>query len=203
MTNHRAIFLLVVACVACRGEEAREATAESSGSGPLRVVAIPNARLISESGIGPVKLGVSLDSAKRIEPQLAFSRTSDGEGVALVLVTIGSDSLIAYLGEEDPSAPVNTSKPVRSLETMSPNFSAEQGIHAGSMVTDVEKVYGPAKEIFKSEIESREFITFASQPSKLQFRLDSGAGVFASDSTMTTRVTPGARIFSISVSSND
>lgn len=203
MTNHRAVLLLAIACVACRGEEAREHTATSADFGTMKVVAVPNSLLISESGIGPVKLGVSLDSARKIEPQLAFSRTSDGEGVALVLVTIGSDSLIAYLGEEDPSAPVNTSKPVRSLETMSPNFYAEQGIHAGSLVTDVEKVYGQTKEIFKSEIESREFITFASQPPKLQFRLDSGTGIFAADSTMTTQFTPGARIFSISVSSND
>ena len=203
MTNHGAILLLAIACVACRGEEAREHTAGSTGSGSLRVVSIPNSQLISESGIGPIKLGVSLDSAKKIEPQLAFSRTSDGEGVALVLVTIGPDSLIAYLGEEDPSAPVNTSKPVRSLETMSPNYYAEQGVHAGSLVTDVEKVYGPTKDIFKSEIESREFITFASQPPKLQLRLDSGTGIFAPDSTTTTRFTPGARIFSISVSIND
>lgn len=164
------------------------------------MAAVPNSQLISASGIGPIKLGVSLDSARKIEPQLAFSRTSDGEGVALVLVTIGSDSLIAYLGEEDPSAPVNTSKPVRLLETMSSNFYTEQGIHAGSLVVDVEKSYGPTKEIMKSEIESREFITFASQPSKLQFRLDSGTGIFGQDSATTARFTPGARIFSISVS---
>jgi hypothetical protein len=202
MTGSRAVFLLAITCVACRGEEAKERAPVSADFGTLRVVAIPNELLISEAGIGPVKLGFSLDSARKIEPQLAFSRTSDGEGVALVLVTIGPDSLIAYLGEEDPSAPVNTSKPVRSVETMSPSFNAEQGIHAGSLVTDVEKVYGPIKEVFKSEIESREFITFANQPPGLQFRLDSGAGVFGPDSTVTTRFTPGARIFSIAVSSS-
>jgi hypothetical protein len=199
MTTARTVFLALICCVACSGEQSREDATQSASSGALRAVAIPNERLISESGIGPVRLGVSLDSARSMHPGLVFSRTSDGEGVALVQVVSGPDTLIAYLGEEDPSAPVNSSKVVRSVETFSPNFLTEQGIHAGSLVTDAENAYGKTKEISRSEIESREFITFADQPAKLDFRLDSGAGVFEPDSTMTTRTVPGARIFSISV----
>jgi hypothetical protein len=155
--------------------------------------------LISERGIGQIKLGASLQSATALNPNLDFARTSDGEGVALIAIGIGADTVIAYVGEDDPSASVDLTKPVMSLETMTPGFQTTQGIHAGSFVTDAESVYGMITRIDKSEIESREYVTFSNQPLNMTFRLESGTGVFEGDSMTTSRLAPRARIFSIAV----
>jgi hypothetical protein len=117
-----------------------------------------------------------------------------------VEIALGLDTVIAYTGEEDPSSPVDTTKPIRSLETMTPGFQTAVGIHPGSLVSDAESVYGRITRIEKSEIESREFIMFTNQPTGMTFRLDNGSGVFDEGSVTTTRLVPRARIFSILVS---
>jgi hypothetical protein len=164
------------------------------------VFPVPADVLISSTSIGPLRLGISLDSIAKKTKDLDIARTSDGEGVALVEIALGLDTVIAYTGEEDPSSAVDATKPIRSLETMTPGFQTAVGIHPGSLVSDAESVYGRIAQIEKSEIESREFITFANQPKGMTFRLDSGSGVFDEGSTTTTRLVPRARIFSIMVS---
>ena len=161
---------------------------------------VPDDVLISSRGIGPIRLGISLDSIAKKTKDLDIARTSDGEGVALVEIALGLDTVIAYSGEEDPSSAIDATKPIRSLETMTPGFQTAVGIHPGSLVSDAVSVYGRIAQIQKSEIESREFVTFANQPKGMTFRLDSGSGVFDEGSTTTTRLVPRARIFSIMVS---
>ena len=144
--------------------------------------------------MGLVGLGQLLGTEK-----LKFERTSDGEGVALVAIYFGADTVIAYLREDDPNTHVDLTKPISSLEAMTPGFKTDKGVHPRSLIADVEKVYGKTVRIDKSEIESREYITFENQPAYLNFRIDAGSGLFEGDSMSTTRYAPGSRIFSISI----
>jgi hypothetical protein len=185
------LALLSIACIG--GEE------EIQDSASAYVFPVARDILISGAGIGPVRIGLSLDSIAKIAPNLDLNRTSDGEGVALVEIPLGLDTVIAYTGEEDPSAPVDPSRRVISVETMTPGFRTPQLIHPGSLVRDAESVYGKIVRVEKSEIESREYVTFANQPAGLTFRLEIGSGVFESGSATTTKLAPRARIFSISV----
>jgi hypothetical protein len=75
-----------------------------------------------------------------------------------------------------------------------------KGVRPGSFVSHVETVFGKTKEIVESEIESRQYIVFESQPAFLRFRLDY-TGVFPSGGT-TREFKPGARILSIAISSH-
>ena len=188
--------LVAMLCVACMGQDE-----EPLDSAAAYVFPVAKEILISAAGIGPVRLGLSLDSIAKLTPNLELNRTSDGEGVALVEIPLGLDTVIAYTGEENPSSPVDHSRHVISLETMTPGFKTPQLIHPGSFVRDAESVYGKIVRIDRSEIESREYITFANQPPNLTFRLDIGSGVFESGSATTTQLKPRARIFSISVRS--
>jgi hypothetical protein len=104
-----------------------------------------------------------------------------------------------YTGEEDTSAAVDLGKPIISIETMTPGFQTSQLIHAGSLVRDAESVYGKVVKVEKSEIESREYVTFAQQLPNMTFRLDHGSGVFEPGSSITTQLKPRSRIFSITV----
>lgn len=171
------------------------ASSEPSAVGP----AAPSC-LITGSAIGLVQLGVSLDEAQRRMPQATFTRTSDGEGVALVDVAVDGASLaVLYAGEEDSEKPVDLTRPIEVLETFNPTCATAEGIHPGSTVEAAEAAYGTVGSISRSEIESREYIHFEHPPTGLQFRLDY-SGEFAEGESETRRHAPGAKIFSISVS---
>jgi hypothetical protein len=163
----------------------------------------PDGHLIVASGMGGIQLGMSLEQAQGAFPAAKFERTSDGDGAALVEITIAPDeSMVVWTGEDDPAAPIDWSKRIKTIETFSPNFHTAEGVHPGALVTDVEIAFGKAKEIQKSEIESREYIEFERQPAGLTFRLDY-TGIFSPGSPRrTTKFDPAGKIFSIAVSSD-
>ncbi|HXD18888.1 MAG TPA: hypothetical protein VN654_17870 [Vicinamibacterales bacterium] len=158
--------------------------------------------VVSTSGMGSVRLQMTLDEARRALPVGKFERTSDGDGAALVEVTLSpAESMILSADEDNSSDPIDWSKRIKTIETFSPAFHTVEGVHPGSLVTDVEMVFGKTREIEKSEIESREYIAFEKQPSYLTLRLDS-AGIFSAGSRRTTKFEPDAKILSVAVSTN-
>ena len=155
---------------------------------------------VTSGGIGPLRLGMTLQAAQHAMPQARLSRTSDGEGVALVNVALEGESLaVAYAGEDDAEKPLDMARPIEHLETFSAACASAEGIHPGSTVEEGEAAYGPLRIIRRSEIESREYVEFEHQPPGLQFRLDY-SGDFAEGESETRRHAPGARILSIAVS---
>jgi hypothetical protein len=160
-----------------------------------------DSHLITASAMGRAQLKMTLAEARRVLPTASFARTSDGDGAALVEVVYGKDdSLILWADEDDPATPIDWSRKILTIETFSAAFHTREGVHPGSFVNDVVTLLGPVLEIVKSEIESREYITFARQPEALRFRLDY-TGVFAPGARRTTRAEPDAKIWSIAISS--
>jgi len=157
-------------------------------------------RLITESGMGDVRLRMTLNEVRRALPTASFRRTSDGDGAALVEIGLGKDSLTVWADEDDATAPIDWSKRIVNVEAFSAGFHTREGVHPGSLVTDVEAFFGAVREIEESEIESRQYVTFARQPRALTFRLDY-TGIFSPGNRRTTRFAPGAKILSIMVSS--
>jgi hypothetical protein len=157
--------------------------------------------LITATAMGRVRLGVTLDETRRALPAASFSRTSDGDGVALVEIAFGPDnSLSVWADEDEPATPIDWAKRIVTIQTFSAAFHTREGIHPGSLVTEAARFFGPVREIVKSEIESREYITFARQPRDLTFRLDH-TGIFSPGLRQTTSFAPGAKIWSIAISS--
>jgi hypothetical protein len=155
--------------------------------------------IADESGIGPIKLGMTLAQAKQALPGAKFERATDGDGVALVDVSMGKDPIMSlFADEEDASRPIDWSKPIRSIESFSPACVTREGVHPGSLALDVEKIYGRTRSVMQSEIESREYIEFERQPAGLTFRLDY-TGIFADGSRESKEFDPKAKIFSIQV----
>ena len=154
---------------------------------------------ITENGIGPIKLGMTLLEAKRAFPKATFSRGSDGEGVALVNVnTKESQVMVLYAGEEYRDKPINWSKRISSIETFSSHCSTKLGVRPGGLVAEAEKQYGKVRKIIMSEIEARQFVEFKNQPRGMIFRIDY-SGVFAAGQSETLRFRPDAKIYSIAI----
>lgn len=131
------------------------------------------ARAISKNGVGPIKLGMTLGEARKAAPGATFKRTGDGDGAALVEITLARGvTMQVWADEEDASKPIDWRKKIQNIETFSKAFRTAEGVHAGMKVSDVNRVYGATKAIETSEIESRQFITFEKHPARMLFRLD-------------------------------
>ncbi|HEX6322373.1 MAG TPA: hypothetical protein VFZ36_01505 [Vicinamibacterales bacterium] len=138
-------------------------------------------RLITANGVGPIKVGMTLGEARKAVPRAAFARVSDGDGAALVQIALARDvTMQAWADEEDPAKPIDWRKKILSIETFSAAFHTAEGAHPGMKVAAANRLYGATQAIETSEIESRQFITFAKHPAGLLFRLDETGGALLS-----------------------
>jgi len=154
---------------------------------------------ITENGIGPITLGMTLLEARRAFPGATFSRGEDGDGVALIDVSVKKSAVLTlFAGEQDKNSPINWSKKIAFIRTSSPSCSTRLGVRPGSLVAEAEKRYGRVFKIVKSEIESREFARFKNQPKGLIFQLDY-SGVFKDGQYETVSYRPEAKILSIAI----
>jgi hypothetical protein len=201
-------LLIVTAAILACGRPAADPQAKVEASEPRGQRDTASGRspaedgyLISRAGIGGVRLGMTLAEARRALPTATFARATDGDGVALIKVTLAPEqALTLWADEDDPAAAIDWTKTVRTIETFSSAFRTAEGVHPGAAVSEVESVYGTTRMIEMSEIESRQYIFFARQPDYLTLRLNY-TGIFRDGARSTTEVGPDAKIMSIAVSS--
>ncbi len=179
-------------------DQSADRAADPSGG---QAIPVTDDHRITSDSMGRVRLRMTLDEARQALAAASFTRTSDGEGMALVQASLGEgDALVLAADETDAAAAIDWSKPILFIQTFSSKFHTAEGIAPGSLVTDVVGVYGLIREITLSEIEARQYIRFERQPMGLTFRLDY-TGVFAPGESRTTRCEPGAKLMGIEIAS--
>jgi hypothetical protein len=161
--------------------------------------------LIQKDGIGGIKLGQNLKQVKQKFPKAKMDKTSDADGVSFVAITLSKDILVfaSQDEEDDPDAPIKLHKKINFLETDSPTCHTTSGVHPGMKIKDAEAKLGKVKGIQLSEIEAREYATFAHQPKHFGFRVEQGTGIYPSKGetpNQTRRYRQTGRIEAISVS---
>lgn len=161
--------------------------------------------LIQKDGIGGIKLGQNLKQVKQKFPKAKMERTSDAEGVAYVAITLSKDVMVIAFqdGDDDPDSPIKLHKKIDSLSTYSPACHTASGVHPGMKIKDAEAKLGKVKKIIMSEIEAREYVTFARQPKNFTFEVERGTGIYPGKGgapNQTRRYRQMARIEAISVS---
>lgn len=147
--------------------------------------------LITDNSVGPVRLGITVAQARRALRGLTLSRTSDGEGIALIAVKRRKQTVMTlYAGEQNPASRINERGKIEFIEVWSASYHTADGVHPKMPLREVEQKYGQLKQIILSEIEAREFATFATQPGRMQLRIadDNGmAGIYNEGQNTTTR----------------
>ena len=70
--------------------------------------------LIQKDGIGGIKLGQNLKQVKQNFPKAKIERTSDGDGMAYVAITLSKDVLVfaSQDGQDDPDTPIKLHKKI-------------------------------------------------------------------------------------------
>ena len=136
--------------------------------------------LIQKDGIGGIKLGQNLKQVKQKFPKVKMDKTSDADGVSFVAIALSKDVLVfaSQDGEDDPDTPIKLHKKINFLETDSSTCHTTSGVHPGMKIKDAEAKLGKVKGIQLSEIEAREYATFARQPKHFGFRVEQGAGIY-------------------------
>ncbi|MFI0399611.1 MAG: hypothetical protein ACH34X_11045 [Thiolinea sp.] len=155
--------------------------------------------VITSNSIAGVKVGIKVSDIKKVLPKAKLKRSSDGEGLALISVLVnGKELMQAYANEENPEAKINLTKKVVSLETLNPLCKTKDNIGPRVFTSVAAKKWGGVKEIMKSEIESREYITFKRQPKGLELRIDY-SGIYKAGVNTTTRYKKNSKIYSLSI----
>lgn len=141
--------------------------------------------VISETGIGPAQLGMTLGDLKAaLGSGTEFTIESpfivDFDAVA---VRQGDDVLFYILSL--PDKPLSDADPIEGLYTDNPKFRTDAGVGPGTSIAQAEQAYGAATLSYNTQNESREYARFQQQPSaNISFATgsgsQSGAGIYAS-----------------------
>ncbi len=170
---------------------------------PLAAQNSSSSREVTGYSIAELKIGMTISEARKAMRYATFRRVSDGEGIPLIGVYLKSRQLMNfYAGEESSEGPIDENAVIEFIETRSSGYRTSEGIRVGMKVSDVESRLGKLKEIFMSEIESREFAEFSERTPGLQFRLQApndNAGIYPEGEMVAQSYRPGATVFSISV----
>ncbi|MEN9355532.1 MAG: hypothetical protein RL318_2857 [Fibrobacterota bacterium] len=159
-----------------------------------------SACLVDSLGVGGIRLGMSLATARKALPGARFERSGDGDGMASVTVKRDSaDWMDLYTTVEDPEAALTDTETVTVIQTTHEGCATAGGVHPGLPLDQAAAKLGALTEISLSEIESREYATFAATPQWLGLRVD-GAGIYAGELRTTKNVRADGKITSLTVS---
>ena len=159
--------------------------------------------LIRPYSAGPVSTGMTIAEARKALPGDSFKRTTDGEGLALVAVeSKGELQMTLFAGEDDPDKPIDPQAKIEYIEVFGKMYHTPFGVHPGMTIAEAETKAGKLKEIVTSEIEAREFATFANQPDEYNIRVlgkNDTAGIYSARSNKAAKYSEGAYVFSVGV----
>lgn len=162
-----------------------------------------NKKMITSSSVDNVKIGMTVADLRRALLPMTMSRTTDGEGTALIAVKEGNKTMMTlYAGENDSKDKINEKAKIISIEVWSPCYKTTAGVHVGMPLKEVEAFYGKLKGIYLTEIESREYAEFEKLPKDLSLRVygkNESAGIYSDDSRKTQNFRESAYVASITV----
>ena len=157
---------------------------------------------ITGTSAGGIRLGMTLEQARRGLSACRLRRSEDGEGVVQVGVRCrGHDVMSFYAGEENRYAKINWKRRIEFIEVWDKRFKTADGVHPHMYLRDTEKILGKVREIIITQIESREFVTFRKIRKGIEYR--TYGGIYTRPKFTTTTYEPGSRINSIQVSKSN
>ena len=148
---------------------------------------------ITDSAAGPVQLGMLSSDILATLPGATAAIERDGEGIEWMTVTLNGEALMNIMLDRI----THTANLIRII---SPRFITESKVKVGENLQSVGEKLGGLTEIQWTEIESREFATFAKAPGTMIFQVigkDGTAGIYPKEETTPTVADSSATIHSI------
>ncbi len=157
-------------------------------------------KLITQNSVGPINIEMTVAEARKALAPMTLSRSSDGEGIALIAVKKGENEVMTlYANEPDASAPIDENAMIEQIYVWDETYKTDAGVHPKMEISNVVAIYGKVLEITLSEIESREYATFENQLRGMAFRVRGAptAGNYAENERRATRFSRGAIVSAI------
>jgi tetratricopeptide (TPR) repeat protein len=171
---------------------------------PARSQQSSSASAITETSVGPVRLGMTVAQVRSALPGLTLTRATDGEGTPMIFVKRGATLLMTlYAGETSPGTTIDERAVIEFVEARDSSYRTAAGVYPRMSLPEVERKYGKLHEITLSEIEAREHATFANHPAGISFRVRTDsvlAGIYPANQARTERYSPTAYVSGISIS---
>lgn len=148
---------------------------------------------ITTGSAGPVQLGMPSAEILAALPGVTAGVELDGEGIEWMTLSMNNETLMNVMLDKN----THTASLIRVL---SPRFATAEGVRVGENLQSAGDKLGGLTEIQWTEVESREFATFANVPASMVFQVISNegtAGVYSNGETITTLASASAAIHSI------
>jgi hypothetical protein len=148
---------------------------------------------------------MTVEQAQQALPGVTFRAGTDGDGAALIMVTMisvtrGTILWMHLYPAADPRPGPAAPKIIEAIRVFDPACATPEGIHVGMTLAQVERRLGPLIEVVMGEIESREFATFPRLPRWLLLQADNGgatAGVYEHGKRTTRKYAGGSTVQSL------
>lgn len=174
-------------------------------AGVVQIAQAKPSCLITTNSIAGVRVGMTLKQAIAQVPKAKLEMDWDGEGINYLAMRLpGADEQLLWLLPDDDLSEKQDLKrlPLKSkvnyLQTFNTACRNKEGYGPGVPLAKMLKAYGGFKDIEMSEIESREFVSFAAQPSEYSFQIDH-TGIYKQGQRHTKRFQKNATILSVTV----
>lgn len=174
-------FLLLAAVImtACSSntESLLQADRTTTNSEPINAQLVADEFLISATGIGKAKLGMTLGELKQISSDTEFKLVPSFM-VDVSAIAVSKDGLVQYYilypagttSHPNESTPTDND-PITLLMTDNYQYQTKEGVKVGMLIEEAEEIYGNAVLAYNIEGESREYITFGNNnPPSINFR---------------------------------
>lgn len=151
---------------------------------------------ITADAAGPVKIGMPVADIMTALPGAVAKVEMDGGGVEWTAISLNGEVLMNIV--QDRNA-------VALIRVLSPRLQTEKGVKVGENLQSAGEKLGGLTEIQWTEIESREFATFANSPANVVFQVigdDGTAGVYQNGEIITNIASSSATIHSIWIMEN-
>lgn len=143
--------------------------------------------LISVTGIGSARLGMTLKQLKQVLGAKANFQVVSPFMVDVDAIAVSQSGKVQYYILYPAGTKFSDSDRIEELLTDNPNFRTDEGVGPGTTLKQAEAIYGDATLFYNTSNESREYVKFAHQPAKnLLFRTfapeQTFAGIYPSES---------------------
>lgn len=147
-----------------------------------------------------LSIGMKFGEISEVIPNSTLEMKRGADGLPLLSVFLEDQLLlIAYSEDSNGSLDINYDNRISHIETFNSACQTEAGVSPGTLTESAERIYNGITTITKSEMESREYVDFRNQPSKLKFRIDY-SGIYTEHPRKTTKYKKGSKILSIGIS---
>ena len=159
--------VIMTACSSSNTESLLQADRTTANSEQINAQLVADEFLISATGIGKAKLGMTLGELKQISDPNTEFKLVPSFMVDLTAIAVSKDGLVQYYilypagttSHPDKSTPTDND-PITLLMTDNYQYQTKEGVKVGMPIAEAEEIYGNAILAYNVEGESREYITF-------------------------------------------